>query len=276
MIFNLKRMLALLMLTMLPFAVLAEAADAYETIYFLDGSKVRIPASIAQDAQALSDYCSTYFPGRVYAKDEGSLEPTDTLISAAWTQAQYGEGSRAMGVWLVSVGWRESVVKTMDSELTVPNQYLSFGANQDAKHQVAYVYAPRSGEATLREKAASNGAKVATCKTGRIVAVQEYNGSTYTKIRYDDVEGYIRTDCLIFPVNNDTALGTATLHVNGQTDGKDTVALYAEASAKVAKVGSWLTGTNVTVHDVSGEWYVVEVEGWIGYVQAKCLKMNEE
>ena len=64
---RLKRMLALLLAAVMIPAALAmgeEAVQEQVIIYFQDGSRVRIPAGIANDDQALKDYCSTYFPGR--------------------------------------------------------------------------------------------------------------------------------------------------------------------------------------------------------------------
>ena len=200
----LKKLLTLLLILLLPAAVLAEAADEYVVIYFLDGAMVRIPASIANDDQALSDYCATYFPGRTYHRDASLLVPPDAVLSAEWTSQLYGEGSRAMGVWLVTPGLHESIVRTETGEMTVPTKHLSFDGNDDANHNVGVVHAPRTGEASLREKASGSAAKMAACKTGRIVVVLEYDGGTYTKIRYDGIDGYIRTDCLLFRKASET------------------------------------------------------------------------
>lgn len=274
-----KKLLALLlMMTMIPAAAMAEAdeySDAYAIIYFQDGSKVRIPASIANDDQALSDYCAAYFPGRTYSRDESLLVPPDAVLSAVWTTQLYGEGSMAMGVWLVTPGLYESIVLTEKGEVTVPTKYLTFDGNDDADHNVAVVHAPRTGEASLRAKAAGNGEKIAACKTGRIVVVLEYDGGTYSKIRYDGEEGYIRTDCLVFRKGDESLLGTGTLHSKGETDGTDSVTIRSDVSTSSAKVGDWNTGSQVTVYEKQGDWYWVELNGWCGYVQKQYLTMDK-
>lgn len=267
--FWLKKLLTLLLILLLPAAVLAEAADEYVVIYFLDGAMVRIPASIANDDQALSDYCATYFPGRTYHRDASLLVPPDAVLAAEWTSQLYGEGSRAMGVWLVTPGLHESIVRTETGEMTVPTKHLTFDGNDDANHNVGVVHAPRTGEASLREKASGSAAKMAACKTGRIVVVLEYDGGTYTKIRYEGMDGYIRTDCLLFRKASETPVGTATL------DGNDTLTIRADTSASAAKVDAWPAGAQVTVHDQSGDWCWVERDGWCGYIQKQYLVMNE-
>ena len=99
--------------------------------------------------------------------------------------------------------------------------------------------------------------------------VLEYDGGTYTKIRYEGVEGYIRTDCLLFRKGSEEPLGTATL------DGKDPLTIRADMSGSAAKVDVWPIGTLVTVHAKSGDWYWIECDGWCGYIQKQYLIMND-
>lgn len=267
-----------LMTMMTAMALAEESAEENVIIYFQDGSKVLIPASIANDEQALNEYCNTYFPGRAYTKDENSAAFSyDTTISEAWAISKYGEGSRAMSARLVSLGLYTSVVATTQGEeLTVPTRELTIHGFNDVEHHVAIVSAPRTGEASLREKAASNGKLVTNCKTGRVVAVLEYTNASFTKILYDGEEGYIRTDCLIFNDGDKAPMGTGTIHVKDETGGKSTVAVRATESKSTAKVISLATGTVVTVHEKKGDWYGIEFDGWYGFVQDQYLNMNEE
>ena len=113
-------------------------------------------------------------------------------------------------------------------------------------------------------------------KTGRIVAILEYDGGTFTKILYDGVEGYIRTDCLVFHDGKDDALGVGTLHLKGNTDGESTVTIRSTNSTSKAKVGAWPTGSTVIVHEKDGGWYTIEMDGWFGYVQEQYLTLDEQ
>lgn len=277
----------LLITALLLLALLIPAAAAAETseevadnivVYFQDGSRVLLPASIANDPQALADYCATYFPGRMYTSDGNSdALDFDATISAEWTAAQYGEGSRALLARLVTLGLTETkVVTSQGDEVVVPTHYLKFADGVDAEHLLGIVYAPRSGEASLRESEGGSAPLIDKAKTGRIVAILEYNGGNFTKILYDGVEGYIRTDCLIFSDGRGAALGTGTLHIKGNTDGEDTVTIRAEDSTSKAKVGAWKTGSTVIVHGKDDGWYTVEQDGWFGYVQEQYLTLNEQ
>lgn len=256
----------------------ADVLSARVVVYFQDGGRVLLHDTIASDAQALGDYCAAYFPGRAYTCDADSASlQYDATLSAQWTTAQYGEGSRALLVRLVTLGFDNSVVITSQGdEVTVPTHYLKFAGNEDEKHHVAYVTAPRTGEASLRETAGGSAPVLEQAKTGRIVAILEYDGGTFTKILYDGVEGYIRTDCLVFHDGRDDALGVGTLHLKGKTDGEGTVTIRSTNSTSKAKVGAWKTGSTVIVHEADGGWYIVEQDGWIGYVQEQYLTLNEQ
>lgn len=274
-----KWLMIVLACMMLTSGAFAEEAQENVVIYFQDGSMVLLPAEIANDPQALADYCAKYFPGRLYTSDgDSDALDFDATLSEEWTKAHYGEDSRALLVRLMKLGLTESTVITAQGdELSVPTHYLKFADDVDADHLLGVVYAPRTGEASLREKEGGSAKLIQQVKTGRIVAVLEYDGGNFTKIRYeDDVEGYIRTDCLIFHDGKDAALGAGTLHVKGNTDGSGKVTVYAEASTSKAKVIAWPTGTSVIVHAGDGKWYAVESDGWWGNVQAQYLTLNEQ
>lgn len=271
-------MLALACMMLTAFAAYAEEAPAKVVVYFQDGSMVLLPAEIANDAQALADYCSQYFPGRLYTMDgDSDALDFDATLSEEWTKAHYGENSRALLVRLVKLGLTETtVVTSQGDEVTVPSHYLKFADGIDAAHLLGIVYAPRTGEATIREKEGGSAKVIEKGKTGRVVAILEYNGGNFTKILYDGVEGYIRTDCLIFHDGKEAPLGTGILHVNGAKDGSKTVTIRADRSTAKAKIDAWQTGASVIVHDEEKGWYTVERDGWVGYVQSQYLTLIQD
>lgn len=110
-------LLAVPMLMPASFAMAEEMTESNIIIYFQDGSRVSLPASIANDEQALSDYCNTYFPGRRYTKGEDAAGFNyDTTIAEEWTVSQYGAGSRAMSARLLQLGLVTSVVETIQGQ----------------------------------------------------------------------------------------------------------------------------------------------------------------
>ena len=264
--------LMLLMLCIMACAGVAEDA-AQAIVYFNDGSMVMIPAEIAYDPAQLSEYCAKYFPGREYSFDAAAGD-YDAVLAEEWTAAQFGEDSRAVGVQLVELGITETTVKLQGSDTVVPTKHLTFGENTDGKHRIGVVYAPRSGEASIRAEEGSSAKVTEKAKTGRIAAVLQYDGGTYTRLLYDGEEGYIRTDCLLFFSGEETAIGTGTIHIKGAIDGAKTVTLRAAKSTSQAKVTALPTGTVVTVYEQDGDWYAVEADGWYGYVQAQYLEME--
>ena len=274
----LKRTMAILMLLVVACCTAGaeEEKAANAVVYFQDGSRALIPASIANDPDALSEYCNTYFPGRVYTTDANVDLSYDAVLSAEGAALHFGQDSTSVGVALVTLGLNTSVVSVKGQELTVPTSELTFDGGVDQKHLLGVVLAPRTGEATLRETASGSGAKVTTCLTGRIAAVLEYTGGTYTKILYDGEEGYIRTDCLVFHDGSDVLVAEGVLHVNGATDGEKSVNVRTTASSSTAKVAAWKTGTSVRVYGEEDGWYAVESDGWFGYVPKDNLTLDGE
>ena len=266
-----KKIFLLLLLA----AIMGMAAAEEDTsiVYFNDGSMVRIPAEIANDPVRLEEYCTKYFPGRGYSFDAATGD-YDAVLSEEWTAAQFGEGSRAVGVKLMEMGITETKVKLQGKETVVPTKYLTFGEDVDAGHRIGAVYAPRSGEASIRAEDGSKGAVIEKARTGRLVAILQYDGSTYTKILYDGEVGYIRTECLVFFSGKEIPMGTGVSHINGTKDGEKDVTLRATASASQAAVTMLPTGTVVTVYEQDGEWYAVEAGGWYGYVQGQHIDIQ--
>ena len=271
-------MIALAFAMLTGFAV-AEEAPAHVTVYFQDGAMVLLPAEIAGDPQALADYCAQYFPGRLYTTDgDADALKFDATLSEEWTKEHYGQNSRALLVRLVKLGLTESTVITAQGEeVTVPTHYLKFADNVDAAHLLGTVYAPRTGEASIRETEGGSAKVIEKGKSGRVVAILEYDGGNFTRIRYEDgVEGYIRTDCLLFHNGKDAPLGVGILHIDGAKDGSRNVSVYADTATSKARIATWKTGTEVIVHSGDGKWYMVELDGWYGCVQSQYLTLIQE
>ena len=273
----------LLMITLaclvLMFCACAEETQQNVIVYFQDGSMVLLPAEIANDPQALADYCSRYFPGRLYTSDSDSdALDFDATISADWVASREGEGSRPLLARLVKLGLTETtVITSLGEEVNVPTHYLKFADGVDGDHLLGIVYAPRTGEATIRETEGGSAKVIGKGKSGKVVAIMEYNGGTFTKIRYeDDVVGYIRTDCLLFHNGKDTTVGSGTLHNKGNVDGSEDVTVYAEATASKAKPAAGPTGTKVIIHTLTKGWYAVEADGWYGWVQEQYLMPDDK
>lgn len=267
--------IAALMMCLLLSAAFAEETAENTVIYFNDGAMVLLPADIANDGQKLAEYCNQYFPGRMYAKDPAAFVYT-AVLSEKWAAEQYGEGSSALSVTLTKLGVYTSVVtNARGEEMTVPTAELTIRGFNDKEHHVAVISAPRSGSASIREKASGSAKVVANGDAGRIVPVLEYTNASYAKILYDGVEGYIRMDCLIFQDTAQPPMDTGMVHVKDAVDGKSEVIIRNTASKSTSKVAAVPTGTMVSVYGEEGSYYIVEGDGWLGYIPKQNLKLDE-
>lgn len=250
-------------------AAFGEEKTGNVIVYFQDGAMVLLPSDIANDDQKVADYCHRYFPGRMYAKDPSAFMYA-AVLSEKWVAEQYGEGS-AMSVTLKKLGVFTSIVTTAKGEeLTVPTAELTIRGFEDKVHHVAVISAPRTGSASMREKASGSGKAVANCAAGRIVPVLECTNASYAKIIYDGVEGYIRMDCLVFQDTSKAPVGT------GAVDGKSGVIVRNTASKSTSQVAEVPAGTVLSVYGEEGSWYLVEGDGWYGYISRQNLKLSEE
>lgn len=247
---------------------------AWKKLYFADNVCVRLHEQIADDPDALASFCQTCFPGKEYSfnKAEPPLE-CDVGISEEWLTGQYGENHSVIAGKLLTLGLHSSSVLTSEGEITVPTAQLTLEENAQS-FKVGVVYAPRTGEASLRESASGSSKRIQACKTGRIIFVLE-SGDTFSKIRYDGAEGYIRSDCLLFPDASAETAESGVLHVNGKTEDV-TIPAYCSTSKSVAKVNAWSGGTTVTVYGRTDNWYAVEYDGWFGYVEQKQIRLDQD
>ena len=251
--------------------------SATVTVYLEDGSTLLLTEALVNDEAALATYFAERYPGREYGL---TPPPTPTPVPTPTPAPIVPDASLAgevpVGVKIIQLGLTESIVMDeMYAEFTVFTDQLTFADGVDTAHRVAVIHAPRSGSAALRDKAASNGKKLESCATGRIVPVLEY-GEEFTRIRYEGREGWVMTDAVTFFPGGESPIGMGTLHVKGKTDGATTVVIRTTASTSSAKVAGWKTGTVVTVLKQQGVWYAVEFDGWYGYVHQQYLTMEGE
>lgn len=128
----------------------------------------------------------------------------------------------------------------------------------------AFVYAPSSGRASLREAADNSSKVLAQCTAGTVVTVLEI-GKTHSKVDVDGQVGYLRNDCLGYSavkegqVLTGILVGGSNINVRGGAD-KDSY-----------RIGQWPSGTQVTVYGVHGNWCEVEFNGVHGWVATKYV-----
>lgn len=246
------------------------------TFYLDDGAVLMLSESLAEDEAALAAYFADRYPGREYSTTPPPPPPPAPIVPDAWLSAAEGAAEENIPVKVLQLGMTEtSVEDEAHNVFSVSTNQLIFADGVDAAHRIAVIHAPRTGSASLREKADGSGKKLEACDTGRIVPVLEV-GVSFTRVRYEGREGWVMTEALQFFPGGGEPLGTGTIHFKGKTDGANVIKIYTTASTGSAQVAALKTGVTVTVLSHSGGWYAVEHEGWYGYVHQQNLTMEGE
>lgn len=178
-------------------------------------------------------------------------------------------------VTLEQLGTTTSKISYQGSVSEVPTSELMFGNDVPDDKKIAVVYAPRTGKASLREKASTSADVITKCKAGTIVSVLEY-GKKFCKITYDGSVGYILTSCLQFHAPTEQPVGEAVLTYNGKATGRTTINVRNDADGDSAKITEWRTGTKVLVFGQENGWYEIEANGMRGYVKDDFLTMEDD
>lgn len=140
---------------------------------------------------------------------------------------------------------------------------------------MALVYAPRTGKATLREKASEGGRALGTFRDGTVVIVLE-KGHRFTQVRVNGQTGYILTAALEEIDPYQRPLGEGMLTYPGAEGRTANVTGRIEPSATALVAEAWPAGTEVLIWSVTenGKWCEVEYEGLRAYVQAEYLTVT--
>lgn len=96
------------------------------------------------------------------------------------------------------------------------------------------------------------------------VIVEADNGSGWYQVIYNGIKGYMSSDYLTFSQSLTAALGTGTIQGS-------TVRLRSEPSATSTILGTYNTGTAMSITGVNGNWYQVSYNGGTGYVHSDYM-----
>ena len=221
-----------------------------------DGASTESTASGTQQSNTLPNMGST-----ANALQGKTTEP-DGVLTADGQQVE-----------VVLLGMAESLVLADGQEKSVPTSQLVFGSNDVAERRIAVIWAPNTGECTLRKGPSDSARSLGQCRAGTIVAVLE-PGDKYTKVLFRGEIGYIKTRSLQFHDGAAAVLGTGMLTYNGHGTGKTNINIRCNADGNSAKIAEWRTGTLVAVLSAVDGWYEIEYRGVRGYVMEKFLTMQ--
>ena len=175
-----------------------------------------------------------------------------------------------ISVGVLELGLVYSKISYNGQTMEVATADLVFGENIPEGKELAVIYAPNTGRASLRKTASDNATVLKTCKAGVIVSVIEV-GKTYTKVNYKGTIGYVKNSSLQFysAASQDTATGE--LSYKGKTNGATTVNVRCKADKESAVVATWETGTAVRILSTANGWYEIEAKGIHGWVLQEYL-----
>ncbi|MBQ2952584.1 MAG: hypothetical protein IJE07_03415 [Clostridia bacterium] len=199
---------------------------------------------------------------------------TGVQVSDTWdaldVTLDLGDGE-SKSVSLQELGTAQCVVWDGSKMQTVLTEDLQWETEADDDHRLAVIYAPKTGQATLRASASSKARSLGQCTDGRIVVVLKV-GSTFTRILYDGKEGCVLTAALTFyGAVPEEDFSTAELAYKGRTDTSATISVYSTRSAS-RKIRQWRVGNEVVVLTQGSSWSEIEIDGWHGWVRSDYLE----
>ena len=198
----------------------------------------------------------------------GSKSSPDADHTTAEIASETDQNDISVGV--LELGLVYSKISYNGQTMEVATADLVFGENIPEGKELAVIYAPNTGKASLRKTASDNATVLKTCKAGVIVSVIEV-GKTYTKVNYKGTIGYVKNSSLQFysAASQDTATGE--LSYKGKTNGATTVNVRCKADKESAVVATWETGTAVRILSTANGWYEIEAKGIHGWVLQEYL-----
>lgn len=127
--------------------------------------------------------------------------------------------------------------------------------------------------ANIRTEASLEGEKTGVLLKGAAGRVLGQEGE-WTKIASGNVEGYVKTDLLVF--------GDEAKQLHGETYGNkgivttESLRIRKEPSLEGEKIGSGKKGNSFEILGQEGDWYQVEYNGNTGYMFGAYLDVNQQ
>lgn len=252
------------------------------TLTFSDGTTITVSEALAGNRTALQAFLKDVWSDKTLPGYEEEEQTPSDSTSSGTSSGSSGQKSYSApqavrrdytGPHIEQLGLLTTIVRENGENSEVATSSLVL-ESVDPEYQLAVIHVPKTGKCTMREKPSKKSDMVKNCKAGRVVIVLEW-GKEYTRILYNNAEGYVLTSCLKFYPVDTPILGTGTLTWEGKATGRTKINIRTAPDKSAKKVGEWKTGTGVTVFALENGWYEIEHEGEHGYVQEKYLTMAE-
>ena len=119
----------------------------------------------------------------------------------------------------------------------------------------------------FRTGAGTNYGIISTLPAGTHVVVSERSSGNWATVVYNGTVGYISSDYLKRANEMDASFGTGT--INGSY-----VRMRSGASTSSSILGTYNSGTTMTITGVNGAWYKVSYNGTTGYVHSDYVSLS--
>ena len=119
----------------------------------------------------------------------------------------------------------------------------------------------------FRKGAGTNYGIISTLPAGTRVVVSERSNNSWSMVVYNGTFGYISSDYLKRANDLDASFGTGTIN-------SSYVRMRSGASTSSSILGTYNSGTTMTVTGVSGAWFKVDYNGTTGYVHSDYLSLS--
>ena len=238
--------------------------SALATVRIFDGKSyetVQVPEALIGDPSALCRYLAGEYPGYTFSMMEDGV--------TVFKEKSSGNGSNGTGSGSGSgsgSSWKslQQLAEEAAAKLNVNLEDLP----------KALIYAPRTGEASLRRTAKGNGKVIEKYKDGTIVYIVE-EGEKFSQVLVGDKTGYVINSALEILDPDELPYGEGVLSSRGKTTGAAMINLRCDPKGR--KIDTWRVGTEVIIWSVSEDeqWYEVEYQDVRLYVQAQYLTVTE-
>lgn len=177
----------------------------------------------------------------------------------------YQVDGNAQIVKVKQLGVCESEIYSSDTNtvISIPTAELSWETNVLSAKRLASVKAPKNGSASLRREGTTRSEVITKVTTGTLLPVVEY-GKEFSKVVYGTYTGYIMNDALDFYSGNEKGREAVIISPNTR--------LHSGAGADYSTIGYLSYGAKVIVLKTRGNWAMVNVDGYVGYVAKKYIR----
>ena len=238
----------------------------YASIVAMDGTKGEVPASKLVSAMVWIGDDSYH---ELYLKEHGMPGASGNMPLDPEERAP--SGSQAIGNTNQTTSEQAQIdlsASPASLEITLRAKLRRVSGNEAPEDLlVAFVYAPNSGKASLREAADNDSKVLSQCLSGTVVVVLEI-GKTHSLVEVGGQTGYLRNDCLGYSAVKEEQVQAGLLVGSGNIN------VRAGADKDSARIAQWPAGTQVTVYGVDGHWCEVEYDGQHGWVASKYVVAN--